>query len=155
MPAEPMSFGRYLELLDQVVLLRVEADEQSKRVGMMKIGNGPRILALEECDERAAFEMPLKGWLSTWVEFDDGRRYRVYFSDLIRLQQDLDEQAESGSACFAEPGLIVVREVTVDAIQDAVHFLWKRGYFDDLKAEPPDGVELSEAPPTPSLQPMR
>jgi hypothetical protein len=121
----------------------------------MQIQNGPRILVLEECDERAVFEMPLKGWLSTQVEFEDGRRYRVYFSDPIRLQQDLHEQVENGSPCFAEPGLIVVREVTVEAIQDAVHFLWKRGFFDDLKAEPSEETEPSETAPTQPLQPTR
>jgi len=56
---------------------------------------------------------------------DDGCRYAVYFSDPMRLQQDVDEAVKSGRPCFAEPGLIIVPEVTVQTIQDAVQFLWK------------------------------
>src|SRR5947209_4848898 len=121
----------------------------------MKIVNGPRILFPEECDERAIFEMPLKGWLSTEVELEDGSRYPVYFTDPIRLQQDLDERMGTGNPCFAEPGLIVVPEVTVEAIQDAVLFLWNRGYFGEVKALPSEDSERPETPPRQPLQPTR
>ncbi len=44
-------------------------------------------------------------------------------------QQDLDENVKLGKPYFAEPGLIVLPEVTVEAIQAAVHSLWEQGYF--------------------------
>ena len=56
----------------------------------MKTLSGPRVIFPEGFDERAAFETPLKGWLKAQVELQDGCRYAVYFSDSIRLQQDLD-----------------------------------------------------------------
>jgi hypothetical protein len=102
----------------------------------METLSGPRVLSLEACDERTAFELPLKGWLSTQVELADGSRYALYFSDPIRLQQDLDEGLQSGTPCFAEPGLIVLPEVTLEAIQEATRFLWQQGFFTKLKPEP-------------------
>lgn len=91
---------------------------------MRKSLSRPRIIFPEGFDERTAFETPLKGWLNAQVELEDGRRYAVYFSDPVRLQQDLEEAVNDGRPCFAEPGLIIVPEVTVEIIQNAVLFLW-------------------------------
>jgi hypothetical protein len=71
---------------------------------------------------------------------------RLYFSDLIRLQHDVDEAVNSERPCFAEPGLIILPEVTVQAIQEAVQFLWKQGFFASLKADQGEGVESTTAP---------
>lgn len=101
----------------------------------MKTRSGPRVIFPEGFDERAALETPLKGWLSVQVESEDGCRYAVYFSDPLRLQQDVDEAVKSGRPCFAEPGLIIVPEVTVQTIQDAVQFLWQQSFFASLKAD--------------------
>jgi len=84
---------------------------------MGKTRSRPRVIFPEGFDERAAFETPLKGWLSAQVELEDGRRYAVYFSDPIRLHQDLDEAVRSGKPCVAEPGLIIIPEVTIETIQ--------------------------------------
>ena len=111
----------------------------------MKTQSGPRIIFPEGFDERAAFETPLKGWLNAQIELEDGCRYAVYFSDPIRLQQDVDEAVKSAKPCFAEPGLIIVPEVTIQAIQDAVPFLWKQGFFASLKAEYGEGVGVNDA----------
>ncbi|MGH7888717.1 MAG: hypothetical protein ACREPG_12685, partial [Candidatus Binatia bacterium] len=120
---------------------------------MMKPPTIPRVILPEGFDERAAFETSLKGWLIAQVELEDGVCYTVYFSDPIRLQQDLDEKVKLGKPCLAEPGLIVLPEVTVEAIQDAVQFLWEQGFFAYLKADP--GVEIRAATTTPDgrLQP--
>ena len=111
----------------------------------MKTRRGPRIIFPEGFDERAAFETPLKGWLKAQIELADGGRYAVYFSDPIRLQHDVDEAVKSAKPCFAEPGLIIVPEVTVQTIQDAVQFLWKQGFFASLKAEQGEGVGVNDA----------
>jgi hypothetical protein len=108
---------------------------------MMKTLSCPQVIFPEGFDERAAFEAPLKGWLRARVESEDGCRYAVYFSDPIRLQQDLAEEVKLGRPCFAEPGLIILPEVTVEAIQDAVEFLWEQGFFAYLKADPGEALE--------------
>jgi hypothetical protein len=107
----------------------------------MKTLKGLRVILPEGFDERAAFEANLKGWLSAQVELEDGDRYAVYFSDLIRLQQDLEENVKLGKPCFAEPGLIVLPEVTVEAVEGVVQILWNQGFFANLKAVPRDEFE--------------
>ena len=121
----------------------------------MKTRSGPRVIFPEGFDERAAFETPLKGWLKAQVELQDGCRYAVYFSDPIRLQQDLDEAVQSERPCFAEPGLIILPEVTVKAIQDAVQFLCKQGFFASLKAKQGEGVESTTTAPRKGMEPGR
>ena len=64
----------------------------------------------------------------------------------MRLQHDVDEEVTSGRPCFAEPGLIVVPEVTVKTIQDAVQFLWTQGFFAHLKAEDGAGLDATTVP---------
>jgi hypothetical protein len=113
----------------------------------MKTRSGPQVIFPEGFDERAAFETPLKGWLKAQVELEDGCRYAVYFSDPIRLQHDVNEAVKGEQPCFAEPGLIIVPEVTVQTIQDAVQFLWKQGFFASLKAERGEGVESTTMAP--------
>lgn len=97
-----------------------------------------RVVFPEGFDERAAFEAPSKGWLSAQVEMKDGRSYAVYFTDPARLQQDLDENAQLGKPYLAEPGLIVLPQVTVEAVQDTVRALCVQGFFDHLRADQVD-----------------
>ena len=119
----------------------------------MKMQNTPQVLWPAGFDERAVVETPLKGWLSATVELDDGCRYAVYFSDPTRLQQDLDEAVQHGKPCFAEPGLIIVPEVTVQAIQDTVQFLWKQGFFALLKADQGKALDATTTAPDKGLEP--
>jgi len=111
----------------------------------------PQIILPAGFDERATAEIALKGWLSVQVELDDGERYGLYFSDVMRLQQDMDEAAQQGKPCFAEPGLIIVPEVTVQTIHDAVQFLWKQGFFTTLKPDQGEAIDATTTAPTPRL----
>ena len=101
----------------------------------------PQIIWPRDFDERAEFEIPLKGWLSVQVQVEDGRCYSIYFSDPFRLQQDLDENVKLGRLYFTEPGLIILPEVTVAATQNAVQSLWEQGFFAHLKADQADGLQ--------------
>ncbi len=101
----------------------------------MKMSNSPRVIWPDGFDEQARFEMPFKGWLSAYVELEEGWRYPVHFSDPIRLQQDLDQELQIGKPYFAVPGLIILPEVTIEVIEQAVQMLWQQGFFASLKAE--------------------
>ena len=101
----------------------------------MKMSSSPSLILPDGFDEQALFELPFKGWLSAYVESEEGCRYPVYFSDPIRLQQDLDEEVQLGKPYFTMPGLIILPEVTMAAIEEAVQLLWARGFFVSLKAE--------------------
>lgn len=67
------------------------------------------------------------------VSLSDGKSYSVYFIDPIRLQQDIEAEVEIGSPFLASPGLIVLPELTRNAMENAIVQLWKQGYFDALK----------------------
>jgi hypothetical protein len=85
-------------------------------------------------DARVEFETPFKGYLSdVVVTLEDGSCYRLYFTDPIRLQQTLDDDAKTGRAYYAEPGLVILPKVTTQAIQEVVSGLWREGFFQHLK----------------------
>jgi hypothetical protein len=85
-------------------------------------------------DDRAEFEFTAKGYLpDVEVRLDDGSRYRLFFYDPVRLSQDLDEEALNDKPYRAEPGLVVVPEISRDGIQKAVAGLWHDGFFKHLK----------------------
>jgi hypothetical protein len=88
-------------------------------------------------DERAQMEAQARGYLAAAaVRLADGRRYPVVFYDPVRLEQDLESEAESGRGCIAEPGLIVVPEITLDRMHAAVRLLYADGYFEHLRPAP-------------------
>lgn len=88
-------------------------------------------------DARCEYETPLKGYLSdVEVRLEDGSCYKLYFTDPVRLQQTLDEDATLGRPYYAEPGLVVVPEVTTQAIQQVIPALLRDGYFQTLKLKP-------------------
>jgi hypothetical protein len=62
----------------------------------------------------------------------EGRLYPLFFYDAIRLQQDLEESSKHGRPFVAEPGMIVLREITLDAMKRAVEQLGREGFFDHL-----------------------
>jgi hypothetical protein len=85
-------------------------------------------------DSRCEQETPLKGYLpDVIVRLEDGSCYKLYFTDPVRLQQTLEDDTASGRAYYAEPGLIVLPEVTTEAIRQAVSGLLRDGYFRHLK----------------------
>ncbi len=87
-----------------------------------------------EFDERAEYEMTLKGYLCGGeVELTDGRRFPVTFFDPIRLGQDLEEMARRGEPAFIEPALVVIPEVTRDGIMRTLPELVRQQFFDHFK----------------------
>jgi hypothetical protein len=85
-------------------------------------------------DARAEYETPAKGHLSeVEIRLEDGSRYQLYFIDPVRLQQTLEDDTEAGRPYFAEPGLVVLPEVSTEAIRQAVPALLRDGYFRHLK----------------------
>src|SRR5262245_51176972 len=83
-------------------------------------------------DGRGEWEAESKGWLQgVEVEFH-GRRHSFFFYDPVRIVQDLESEVEQGRPLLAEPGLVLVPEVTRSAIITAVGHLVRNGYFERL-----------------------
>jgi len=85
----------------------------------------------EEFDERLAFEVSQKGWCGiAMVELPEGGRVDVFFYSPERLAQDLEMDTKAGHPYIAEPGLIVVPEVTLANMHAAVDQLYEQGFFE-------------------------
>lgn len=94
----------------------------------------PRLIFEGEFDEREAAESRDRGYRShVWAELPNGDRFAVVFYDAARLQQDLQEEADTGNPFLAEPGLIVLPEVTRENMERAICRLAEEGYFESLR----------------------
>jgi len=95
--------------------------------------NGEYIISFPTGFLDREFELPYKGYArNVHVKAADGRSWTLYFTDLSRLQQDLDDAKGRGESYFAEPGMIVLSEVTVEIIRNAIEGLWEAGFFKTL-----------------------
>lgn len=93
--------------------------------------NRPRLIFKEEFDERLAFEVSQKGWCGiAMVELPEGGKVDVFFYSPEGLAYDLQTDSKAGHPYIAEPGLIVVPEVTLPYMEAAVEQLYKQGYFE-------------------------
>lgn len=100
----------------------------------MEASSYPKLHLPEWFDERAEFETTFKGYLNdVEVELEDGDRYRVFFIDPTRLRQDLEEEVRLGMPYFAEVGMIVLPEVTINNAKAAIKSLLEDGFFASLK----------------------
>lgn len=92
------------------------------------------ILFPADYDAQSEFETPMRGYLSD-VEVElEGLRYRLFFIDPVRLEQELKSNTDSGRRYFAEPNLIVLPEVSTEAIKKAIDGLARDGFFQHLKS---------------------
>lgn len=72
-------------------------------------------------DERGEWEAKEKGWLQgVEIRLANGETQPLFFYDPVRLAQDLESETKQGRPCIAQPGMIVIPEVTRDAILVAV-----------------------------------
>jgi hypothetical protein len=91
----------------------------------------------EGFDDRAEWEAESRGWLQgVTIELADGARYPALFYDPVRLSQDLDAEASLGRPYLAEPGMIVLPQVTRAAMTEAVRQLVESGFFNHLRPVP-------------------
>jgi hypothetical protein len=104
--------------------------------------HSPKLVFKHPFDEAAVDEAEAQGYLGyAAVELSDGTRNPVVFYDPVRLQQDLEVEAGEGRAFIAEPGMIVIPEVTPGRMQDAIERLFHNGFFDAPRSEPERGRE--------------
>ena len=84
--------------------------------------------------ERRLDEARDRGYLShVLVEMEDGELFAVMFYDPVRLAQDLEEYARLGTPYLAEAGLIVVPEITREAMEHAARAVCDEGFFEHLR----------------------
>jgi hypothetical protein len=99
----------------------------------MSDSDAPKLIFEYGFDERDQCEAQDRGYLShVRVLLRNGCSYSVVFYDHIRLGQDLEEEVKLGHKFIAEPGMIVLPEVTLENMQFAVNKLEQEGFFAHL-----------------------
>ncbi len=94
----------------------------------------PKLVFQDPFDEREQFEAASRGYLSTaLVQQEDGTTYSVSFYDCVRLGQDLEYEVSAGRMWLADPGMIVLPEVTLENMSTAIRKLAVEGYFNSLR----------------------
>jgi hypothetical protein len=84
--------------------------------------------------ERDQFEARARGYRSHVVaQFVSGEQYPLVFYDPVRLKQDLEDEGNGHTPVIAEPGLVVIPEVTLEMMEGATQRLVDEGFFDALK----------------------
>ena len=94
----------------------------------------------EDNSELAEFEALNKGYRKDVIVQINNKKYRVYITSILRLQQDFEtEQAYSGYY-LSEPNTILVNETSADEIRKTILKLYQCKYFDRLDN---NGFDLS------------
>jgi hypothetical protein len=83
-------------------------------------------------DERDEVETPMRGYRShVWAELADGSRHRMTFFCMTRLSQEFDANCQAGQPFFAEPGLVILEEVTLPNMEATARTLAAEGFFEE------------------------
>lgn len=81
-------------------------------------------------DQRGEWEAKEKGWLDgVEVRLADGKTQPLFFYEPTRLAQDLETDAKHGRPFVAHPGMVVIPEITREAIVDVVGKLVDEAFF--------------------------
>jgi len=84
-------------------------------------------------DDRDKIEASDRGCFGPVIVELTGAKYAMTFYDPTRLTQDLQSVSRSGATHFAEPGLVILSEVTEANMHAAVKALEKDGFFEHLR----------------------
>ena len=86
----------------------------------------------EDNTEIAEYEAVNKGYRKDVIVIIDGRKYKLYITDMNRLHQDFDSEIEDYGFYQNEPNTIIVKEVSKDEIEKTINNLIIEGFFDKL-----------------------
>lgn len=94
----------------------------------------PRLILPDWFDDRCEYETPLRGVLEhAEVELENGNRYQSYFITPTRLRQELEELIKWDKPYYAEVGIIILPEVTIEKVREALKMVEKEGFFEKMK----------------------
>lgn len=73
-----------------------------------------------------------KGGVAARVVFDRDRQVEMTFLSLRRFVNAVEAEDKYGIPCYYVKDLVVLKEITQSKVEDAVHYLFNSGYFNDL-----------------------
>ncbi len=91
----------------------------------------PRLVFAHDVSDRDLAPHGFRG--DVFVELADGGIFPVYFYEPDAIREELGARIRSGFGQFvAEPGLVVIPEITLDRMKSSVLELIEIGYFTHL-----------------------
>ncbi|WP_156305470.1 hypothetical protein [Sphingobacterium endophyticum] len=95
--------------------------------------------------ELAQYESRSKGYREDIYIYVNGDYYNVCAYDIIRLTQDFESEFEHYGFFSIEPNLILVKEVTLNAIKETIRLLLTdTRYFEKIKTVDISKINLEE-----------
>jgi hypothetical protein len=95
--------------------------------------------------ERDLGEDRERGYVShVLAEVGGARLYPVFFYTLDRLGGELRECTRQGEPFIAETGMIVLQDISLEAMQDAVQRLCNIGYFEYMVPITPERLATAD-----------
>lgn len=92
----------------------------------------PRLVFAHDVDDRDMAPHGYRG--DVVVEIADGEAFPVYFYEADAVREELESRSRSGFGRFvAEPGLVVIPEITLANMKSSVLELLEVGYFNHLR----------------------
>ena len=92
----------------------------------------PRLVFAHDVDERDIAPHGYRGDVA--VELADGEAFPLYFYVPDAVREELEGRMRSGFGQFvAEPGLVIIPEITLEGMKSSVRELIEVGYFAHLR----------------------
>ncbi|AIQ29239.1 MULTISPECIES: hypothetical protein [unclassified Paenibacillus] len=98
----------------------------------MTSANSISVFYLEDT-ELAEFEASNKGYRNDVYVMILNDLFNIKVYDIVRLKQDFELESESYGYYSVEPNLIIVKEVTKEAIEFVVKKLYEQKYLESIK----------------------
>lgn len=89
----------------------------------------------EDDTEFAEFDTLCKGFRNDVIVVSNNRKYRLYFTNIERLYQDVKSEFDRDGMYLDIPNTVIVREITKQEIEKKIKMLYEQGLFDKLSFE--------------------
>ena len=86
----------------------------------------------EDDTELAEFEALNKGYRKDVIIKLGGKKYKVYITSMIRLQQDFEKEYQDVGYYYPEPNMVIVKDVTKEEISGVIKKLYNCQFFERL-----------------------
>jgi len=86
----------------------------------------------EDDTELAEYEAINKGYRGDVIVEIEDKKYKLYITSLVRLQQDFASEQQAYGYYSAEPNTLFVTEVTKESIEKIIKEMYEEKYFERL-----------------------
>ena len=86
----------------------------------------------EDDTELAEFEALNKGYRKDVIIKLGEKKYKVYITSMVRLQQDFEAEYQDTGYYYPEPNMVIVKDVTKEEISGVIQKLYNCKFFERI-----------------------